>query len=164
MAVLELPVQWSRWWATKTGVERGLTIAVAALVIAALAWIGVWQPLTRDLAALRAAQPLETAALVAARTTVAEIAGLARGAPALPTTDPRAAAERVLAAAGLRGLVTQIDVTDSRMHLVFNTVPFDQLMPALETLQRDARLRLIDGTLTARVETGMVRAELTLGR
>jgi len=33
-----------------------------------------------------------------------------------------------------------------------------------ETLERDGQLRVIEGTLTARVDPGTVRAELTLSR
>jgi type II secretory pathway component PulM len=164
MAALALPPQLARWWARKTGAERRVTVAVVALAAAALAWLGVWQPLTRDVASMRAAQPREAAELVEARRMVGEIAGLARGGAALPATDPRADVERVLVAHGLRGLATQIDATDGRPRVVFNAVPFDKLMAALETLQRDAQLRLIDATLTARVEPGTVRAELTLVR
>jgi hypothetical protein len=34
----------------------------------------------------------------------------------------------------------------------------------LDTLERDGQLRVIEGTLTARVDPGTVRAELTLSR
>ncbi len=164
MAALALPPQLSRWWARKAGVERRVTIIVVALAAATLAWLGAWQPLIRDVASMRAAQPREAAALVEARRMVDEIAGLARGGAALPATDPRADVDRVLTTQGLRGLATQVDVTEGRLRVVFNAVPFDKLMLVLETLQRDARLRLIDATLTARVEPGTVRAELTLVR
>ena len=93
-----------------------------------------------------------------------EIGGLARaprdGAPA----DARADLERVLAQQNLRAAVTQLDWRDGRAHVVLAAVGYDALIAALEALQRDARLRAVEATLTARVEPGTVRAELTLAR
>jgi len=43
-------------------------------------------------------------------------------------------------------------------------VSFNALTSLLESLQRDAALRVVDLTAAARVEPGMVRAELTLRR
>ena len=41
---------------------------------------------------------------------------------------------------------------------------YDALIAGLEALQRDAQLRVVEATLTARVEPGTVRAELVLAR
>jgi len=66
-----------------------------------------------------------------------------------------------------------------RNHLIGQALPVnhqirlrDQVQPhrshaltiLLESLQRDAALRAVDLTATARVESGMVRAEFTLRR
>ena len=72
--------------------------------------------------------------------------------------------ERVLVAQNLRPAVTQLDWKDARARLVFGAVGYDPLVAGLEALQRDARLRVVEGTLTARVEPGTVRAELVLAR
>ncbi len=61
-----------------------------------------------------------------------------------------------------RGAVTSIDWRDGRARIVLAEVGYDALIVALEALQRDARLRVVEATLTARVEPGIVRAELTL--
>ncbi len=60
--------------------------------------------------------------------------------------------------------VTSLDWRDGRAHVVLAAVGYDALIVALEALQRDARLRAVEATLTARVEPGTVRAELTLAR
>ncbi|MEP7182238.1 MAG: type II secretion system protein GspM [Betaproteobacteria bacterium] len=163
MTASAMPAPVALWWATKSPVERRIVVALAAFVAIALAWVGAWQPLARDVASMRADAPREAAALADARRTVDEIAGLGRAA-AVPATDSRADAERVLATQGLRSLATRLDVAEGRVHLLFDGVAFDRLVPVLEALQRDARLRLVEGTLTARVEPGTVRAELTLSR
>jgi type II secretory pathway component PulM len=43
-------------------------------------------------------------------------------------------------------------------------VPFDALVGVLDVLARDARVRPIEANVTARVEPGVVRAELRLTR
>jgi type II secretory pathway component PulM len=46
---------------------------------------------------------------------------------------------------------------------VFGGVGYEALINMLDAVQRDARLRVIEARLTARVEPGTVRAEVTLG-
>jgi type II secretory pathway component PulM len=161
---LPIPASFSQWWSAKAPRERRLLAALLGIAVATVLWMWLWQPMVRDIAAMRIAQGPTAAALVDARQAVEEMAGLTRApAPAAPTDDS-ASLERVLAQHGLRGGVTQISWRDGRAHLVFGAVGFDALIAALEALQREARLRVIEATLTARVEPGTVRAELTLGR
>ena len=61
-------------------------------------------------------------------------------------------------------MVTQLDWQAARARLTFESVPFDALVRLLEAVQRDARLRVVEGKLIARVDPGTVRAELTLAR
>ena len=124
----------------------------------------LWQPLVRDIGAMRLADTRNAAALADARRMADEVAGLARTSTAPPAANVRADLERVLAQQGLRNLVTQQDWHDDRARLVFATVSYDALIAALEALQRNARLRVVEGTLTARVEPGAIRAELVLAR
>ena len=163
-AALRAPAPASRWWATKTANERRGIAAVAAIALAVIAWWLVWQPLARDIAAMRVTQARDASALSVATKMANEIAGLARASAPAPTTIPRAELERVLSQQGLRGVVTQLEWQEGRAHLVFADVRFDALVAALEALQRDAGLRVVEGTLTARVEPGTVRAELAVAR
>jgi type II secretory pathway component PulM len=163
-AVLRTPAPIARWLAGKSRGERRIVAAIAALAAVALLWIALWQPLVRDTAAMRAAQPGNTAALAGARRMTAEIAGLARTPSSPAAADARAGLERVLAQQNLRPAVTQLEWQDGRARVVFAAVGYDALIVALEALQREARLRAVDLTMTARVEPGLVRAELTLAR
>ena len=153
-----------RWLAAKSRGERYLLAGILVVVLGVLAWALVWQPLVRDAEVLRASQPGRAAALAAARRTSDEIAGLARAPTTQPAPDGRAGLERILAQRNLRSAVTQLDWQDGRARLVFAAIGYDALIAALEALQRDAQLRTVDAALTARVEPGMVRAELTLAR
>jgi type II secretory pathway component PulM len=163
-AALRPPAPVARWLAAKSPNERRIVAAIAiALGVTAL-WLGLWQPLRRDTDSLRAARVANAPALAAARRMTEEAAGLARAAPNSAPADQRASLERVLAQQDLRAAVTQLDWQDGRARLVFAAVPYDALVALLEALQREAKLRAVDATLTARVEPGTVRAELTLAR
>jgi general secretion pathway protein M len=164
IAQLAAPAWLVRWRSARTPRERWVIAALVVLVAAVAGWLAVWQPVQRDLAALRAAAPAERSALGEARKMADEMVALTRTAPAAAATDARADLDRVLGERGLRGALTQLDWQDDRARLVFTDVGFDPLLALLEALQRDARLRVIDATLTARVEPGTVRAELTLAR
>ena len=161
-AIAPAPV--TDWLASKTLRERRILATIAILATLALLWSACWQPLVRDTVAMRAAQAGDAAALATARRMTEEVVGLARTtvAPSLP--DARAGLERVLVQQNLRSAVTQIEWQDSRARIVFAAVGYDALMVALEALQREAQLRAVEVTVTARVEPGSVRAELTLAR
>jgi type II secretory pathway component PulM len=113
---------------------------------------------------MRAAHAINAAELAAARKTTEEAAGLARTPAAPAAADPRATLDRILAQQNLRGAVTQLDWQEGRARVVFAAVPYDTLIALLEALQREGNLRVVDATLTARVDAGTVRAELTLAR
>ena len=164
LASLRPPVPIVRWWSSKTRTEQRIVASVAMLLIAALAWWGLWQPVTRDIVAMRTANARGAVALADARRTVADMAGLARASAGTADADPRPDLERVLVLQNLRPAVTQQDWKDGRAHLVFGAVSYEVLIAGLEALQRDVRLRVIEATLTARVEPGTVRAELVLAR
>lgn len=164
VASWRMPPAVARWSASRTPRERAVLAALAVLVAALLAWFAVWQPLQRDLAALQAAVPAGQRALAGARRMADDMTSLARNPPAQRTVDARAELERLATERGLRSAVTEIAWRDDRVRLVFADVSVDALVPFLEALARDARLTVREATLTARVEPGSVRAEITLAR
>ena len=161
---LRAPAPITRWLAAKTRTERRIVAAIAVAGGAAVLWAVIWQPLARDADAMRAAHAINTTELAAARKMTEEAAGLARTAGTPAPVDVRAALDRILAQQNLRGAVTQLEWQEGRARVVFAAVPYDALIALLEALQRDGGLRAVDATLTARVEAGTVRAELTLAR
>ena len=150
--------------ATRSPAERRTVVLLFVIVVAALLWAMLWVPLARDTAALRLAQSANAAALGEARARAKETSELARTATAASTLDPRAELDRVLAQQNLRPAVTSLDWRDGRAQVVFAAIRYDALVNLLELLQRDAKLRAVEVTITARVEPGLVRAELTLAR
>ena len=163
-ARIVLPPRLARWWALKPPSERRAMTAVVLLVAATLAWLALWQPLQQDLAALRAAIPAERTALAEGRRMAGEIAALTAATAVPPALEPQAAIERILGERGLRGGATQVDWREGRARVTLDAVRFDALVAALDALQRDARLHVVEATLTARIEPGTVRAELVVAR
>ena len=161
---LRAPAPLSRWWSSKSRAERRIVAGVATLVFVAFAWGIVWQPLTRDTAVTRTANARAVVALSEARAMIEEMAGLARAAAPGAGGDLRADFERALAAQNLGASLTQQDWKDGRGRIVFSAIGYEALIGGLEALQRDAHLRVVEATFTARVEPGMVRAELVLAR
>jgi type II secretory pathway component PulM len=161
---LRTPAPVARWLAGKSRNERRIVAAIAVAVGVTLLWLGVWQPMRRDADELRATRDTNATALAAARRMTEDAAGLARATPNSTPADARAALERILAQQNLRGAVTQLDWQEGRAHVVFAAVSYDALIALLEALQREGNLRAVEATLTARVEPGTVRADLTLAR
>jgi type II secretory pathway component PulM len=108
--------------------------------------------------------PQQRAALVEGQRIADAIPALARTRRPPPAGPIRADVERALASAAGLATGAQVDVEGDRVRLTLPAAPFDGIVALLESLQRDAQLQLVEATLTARVETGRVRAELLLGR
>jgi type II secretory pathway component PulM len=150
-----------------TGLSPRERIAVAAallIVLLAGGWALVWQPLARDLAQTERQLEEAQGRLSIARQRADEAATLAREARPTPTSDLRAAAERVLAQRGLRGATTAIDAQEAGIRITFASIALDALAPLIDALGREEQLFPVEMTLTARVEPGTVRADMTLAR
>lgn len=153
-----------RGWERASPRERAMVGVAAFVVIAALGWTLVWQPMTADIARMQRDNARDHMVLAAANAQAADLAALARDTKATPGTDTRAAIERVIAERGLRPAVSSIDIQDGRVRVLFNSVRFETLAATLDALARTDGVRLADAVLTTRVEPGTIRAELTFVR
>jgi type II secretory pathway component PulM len=150
-----------QWWQLRTPSERTVYATLAAIVIAAVAWLLVWQPMQRDTERLTRELGVERASLVDARRQADDIAALARNSPAPTPRETKSDLDAALARAGVKPIA--IDRVDNdRLRVVIDNIGFDTLVRLLDALQRDARLRAVDLTVTGRVEPGQVRAEVTV--
>lgn len=157
--MLSVPRAWDR----ASTRERVALIAGAVIVVAALVWAFIWQPLTRDLDRLRESIPADTAALARARALADDVAGLARSS-APPPSDLRATVERSLGDHGLRSPALTLEPQDGRLKVVIPSVSFPVLVTALDAARKDAAAFVVEATITPRVDPGTVRAELVLAR
>ena len=151
----------AHWWRLRTRAERAMLVAAASLFAALLVWLMVWLPIQGDIARLTRELGAQRAALAQARIQADALAGLERMTPA-PVREVRAAVDLALAQSGIKA--SAIDRTGDDLRVTLDGVSFNALTSLLESLQRDAALRVVDLTAAARVEPGMVRAELTLRR
>ena len=164
-----MPVGWrerlTQWWRLRTRAERVALALAGSAVALVLLWLVAWDPLQRDSDRLARRLSDQRGALLEARRQADEIAGLARSAPVASTGDGRAAIEGALARQNLKPAAGPIErVDDNRWRVGFDAVAFDALTAWLESLQRDAGLRTAEVSVTARVEPGQVRADVTLTR
>jgi type II secretory pathway component PulM len=151
----------THWWRLRTRAERLTLIAGAALAVAAVAWLVVWLPMQGDIARLARDLAAQRAALAQAQLQADAMPGLERRTPAA-VREARAALDLALSQSGVR--TSAIDRSGDDLPVTVEGVSFDALTGLLESLQRDAALRVVDLTVAARVEPGMVRAEFTLRR
>ncbi len=151
-------------WDRASTRERRMLVAAILVVVAALGWSLLWQPIAADLARLERDVPREQAILAAARAQSDAIAALERAPRAMRSADARTVVERVLVERDLRQAVGTLDAQDGGVRITFPAVRFDDLVSTLDALARQDALRAVAVTLTGRVEPGMVRAELTLVR
>jgi type II secretory pathway component PulM len=152
------------FWTHASSRERVLIAAGTIVVVTALGHAFLWEPLMRDLeSTLRA---LASARIRALQTQQAadELAGLKRDAKPPRTADPRAGAERVVTAAGLRADLTAIGIDDGRVRLTFAAIDFPVLDALIGQLGREEQLFPVEALVAARVVAGSVRAELALSR
>jgi type II secretory pathway component PulM len=153
-------IQWRQWWQLRSPAERTAWLIVGGIALVLVAWLLIWQPLTRETERLERRLMEQRAALATARRQADEIATLARSAVEPSPRDARADVESTLARQGLKA--TAIDRgEDQRLRVTLDAVSFEALTRLLEALQRDARLNAVDLTAAARVEPGQVRAEMT---
>ena len=150
-----------QWWQLRTPVERAATALLVAIFVVALAWLFVWQPMQRDVERMTRQVALERTALTDARRRADDIAALARNSAVPAPRETRGELDAALARAGIKPIgLDRVD--NDRLRLVIDSLGFDSLVSLLDGLQRDVKLRVVDLTVTGRVEPGQVRAEITL--
>ena len=159
-----LPSAFGAAWDRASRRERRIATVGAIVVSIALLWGLLWQPLRADLSRTRDERGRVAALLTQTRATFDEGVGLTRASPMAAGADPRSAVTRALADQGIRIPAGGVDLRDNRVRVVLSDVRFDALVAALAALARDEGLRPVEATLTARVEPGTVRAELTFAR
>lgn len=153
--------RFGQWWQLRSHTERVLLSLASTVVLIGIAWLALWQPMQRDTERLTRQLAAQRATIVDARRRAEDIVTLSRNTAAPTPRDARADLDAALARQGIKATgIERID--NDRLRVMFDAVGFDALPPLLEALQRDARLRAVDLTATARIEPGQVRVELTL--
>ena len=147
-----------------TGTNERRWAAGIAMVVAALALGAAWRPLPDAIARAQSDVARTRALVESAQARVADNESLARGTAPLPAGDIRAAVDGVLARHELRATPVQSATGDGHYAIVLDDAPFDALIAALDAIARETGIRIVAATLTARVDRGRVRADLTFAR
>jgi type II secretory pathway component PulM len=138
-----------------------VTGALVALVVVALVLVAA--PLRDSIARTRESVAERRLVLDVARARTAENATLARTQAPAGARDPRAAIDRAFAEEAIPRAAGDARGGVAALRIGIDDAPFDKLVRALDKLARDG-VRVTEATLTARVDAGTVRAELTFGR
>lgn len=150
-------------WVRASTRERRLLMLAALVVLGGAGYAWAWQPMVADTARLSRDLPRERAVLAAARAQAAELVALGK-APVAPRGPLLTAVEHALAGHGVRLNAGSLDEKDGRVRVNLGAIGFDALVPLLAALTQKGGVRVIEATVTQRVEPGQVRAELVLGR
>lgn len=151
-------------WDRASRRERRFAIAGLVVVALGLAWTLIWRPLQADVERTRSERARLSTLLAVARASVDEAAGATQSGAKPSTADWRAAVTRAFAERGVQFGPGTPDLRDDRVRVVLPEVRFDTLVIALHALAHDDGLRPTEATLTARVEPGVLRAEITFAR
>jgi type II secretory pathway component PulM len=137
------------------------SVLVSALGIAL--WLGA-APLTAAIARAEADVARSRLVLEIARERIADSESLARAAPPSRAGEMRAAVDGVLARHGLQSAPVDARSSDGRHTVVIAQARFEALVAALDALAADEGIHVAEATLSALVDPGAVRAELTFAR
>jgi general secretion pathway protein M len=120
-------------WRQRTVRERRVLVAGAVVLVGILAWVGVWEPLQHERAALRQQVSDNAVALAWLRPAVA--AHEAGGAPAGADASLLARVDVAARAHGVQGQLSSIEPQGTQsIRLQFADVPFDAFARWLEAL------------------------------
>ncbi|HEY3583660.1 MAG TPA: type II secretion system protein GspM [Casimicrobiaceae bacterium] len=147
--------------ALRNVLERPLVVALVAIA-ALVATVLVTLSANASIARAREEVRRHAAMLDVARARSAE--GVGATAP-LDVADTHASIERVLRGRGIAfRRIASDGQPDEATAVVIEALPFDALVGVLDALAREGRVRPIEANISARVEPGVVRAELRLTR
>lgn len=148
-------------WSRLDARERRWLVGGAAVVAASLVYAFAWHPMAADLP--RAAREAEhaLARLERAQDAVA-IAGTRVSTPVRQPLD--AAIRGSMARHGIAVADASLEIAGARAALTIPSVRFAAIVGLVDTLSREHAVHVVDATITARVDAGRVRAELSLAR
>ncbi len=148
----------------RTSTQRTAWVVFAVAAVAVAAARRVAAPLGESIARTRDDVARNRMILDIARSRSAEAETLARAQPSVRSSDARAAIDRVLDREGMQHTSAPDDAGGSAVKVVLPQVAFDTLVRALAALAAEEGVHVVEASIIARVEPGVVRAEIALVR
>lgn len=161
-------VRWPRsifsTWDAANSSRRVLLGTVALVAVLAVALLFGAAPLTSAIARTASDVARGRLMLAIASERVADSQGMAHTSTPPRAGDLRDAVERVLSRYGVQARPAATPTSAGRFAVLVAQARFDALVGAVDTLAREEGAELVEATLTALVDPGAVRAELTFRR
>ncbi len=148
----------------RSGAQRTAWIVFAIAALAVAAAVRFAAPLGESIARMRDDVARNRIILDIARSRSAVAPTLPRAQAPVRNGDARAAIDRVLDREGLQHTSASADAGAAAVQVVLPQVAFDALVRSLAALAAEEGVHVVEAPTIARVEPGLVRAELALAR
>ena len=150
-------------WQLMTPRERRIVVAGAALLVAAVLWLLLFEPAWTARQRLQAELPAMRSQLAQ----VEQMADEARRLGAVPAGSDspqavKAQLEKSIEGAGLKPALAQLTLTGNLFELRFKSVPYAAWLAWLDAAARETRLRVVDAAVTRETGIGVVSVRLAL--
>jgi len=147
------------FWQQREPRERAILAGGAALLLVALLYAFVWEPITQDRKRLQTRVPQLIASARQIEQDAAEIERL-KALPRAPVSAQglQSAIEQAAVAGNVREKITRVTTeSNNRSRVQFAEVAFDQWLAWVATLQNEQRIRVEAAQVEALAEPGMVK-------
>ena len=148
----------------RSSTQRTAWIVFAIAAIAVAAAVRLAAPLGDSIARARDDVARNRVVLDIARSRSVEAATLGRAQAPVHTGDARAAIDRVLDRERVQHTSAPGDAGGGAVKVVLPQVAFDTLVRSLAALAAEEGVHVVEASIIARVEPGLVRAEIALAR
>ena len=161
---MRTPRALSTMWDAADPARRTLFAAFAIAALAAVAVLVAAGPLRAAIGHADGDVARSRLLLDVARERVAEMESLARAAPAPRAVNLRAAVMQTLGRHDVQATPVDARSSEERLGILIAQARFDTIVAAADELAQRDGVRVVEGKVTALVDPGSVRAELTFSR
>lgn len=159
---MNMPAILTQFWRQRTHAERRTLALGGAVLVIALLYAFIWQPLSEERRRLESALPQMRNAATQMRIAAAEVTHL-RNSPPKTFTQNLGGALNAANAHSPLGAPSQIMPMDAgRIRLEYNAVSFDGWIDWANLLQTEHGVRIESAEITALAEPGMVKIKAVL--
>lgn len=156
------------WWESLSAREHALAVGGAAIALALLLYVLVWEPFRASDRRLRQSVATQRADLAWMRQAAQDVKRLSAAGAGPAAGDDRSLltlVDQTARAAGLGpGLKRIAPQGDDKLSAQLESVEFDMLVPWLGSLERDHRTIIVSLSVDRTDTSGLVNARLVVGR
>jgi general secretion pathway protein M len=151
------------FWQARNPREQKVLALGAGLLLLALLYAYLWQPMNQERERLRTQLPAMRGALAAMKDQGREIAQLKTGTAATERLPLAQIIDQSAAAAGVKEKLTQVTpLAPDRVQVTLNSVAFDKWLAWLKALQGEHAVRVESAQIAAAGDPGNTRVQAVL--